>query len=163
MNIDLNKFKTIWFELEDGTEVDEVPKDYKGYVSFWSAFPCQFTESMYSYIYRPRTWYEKLLVKIRPQLKEKWNVTKGRTYRPAHDFRTTYTGMSDVIVAMVDSGDYTLEQAIWICAKSCERCMNVLSDKYLGRDGYAEFSEEWNRCNTVCLFCEDLEEQSNDR
>ena len=154
MNIDLSKFKVFWYELEDGTQVDEVPKDYSGYVSYWSAFPCQFTEEMCNYVYYPKKWWEKLLLRIDPKLQGKWNVTKGRTYRSAFDFHTTYNAMSDVIVAMVNSGDYTLEQAIWICAKSCERCMNVLSDKYLGRNGYAEFSDEWHKCNTVCLFCE---------
>ena len=155
MNIDLGKFKRYWYELEDGTKVDEVPKDYKGYVSYWSAFPCEFTEHMDSYIFHPSKWYEKLLLRIRPQLQDKWNITKGRTFKRTFDFTTTFNGMSDVIVAMVNSGDYTLEQAIWICATSCERCMNVLSDKYLGRDGYAEYSEEWHRCNTVCNFCEE--------
>lgn len=155
MNIDLSKFKCFWFELEDGTVVDEIPKDYDGYVSYWSAFPCQFTEDMYDYIYHPKKWYEKLLLRVMPQLQKKWNVTKGRTFKSVAGFNTTFNGMSDVIVAMVNSGDYTLEQAIWVCAKSCTRCMNVLSDKYLGRDGYAEHSEEWYECNTKCIFCEE--------
>lgn len=161
MNIDLSKFKKFWFELEDGTRVDEVPKDYSGYVSYWSAFPCQFTERMDSYIYHSKKWYEKLLLKVFPRLQDKWNISKGRTFRHCYDFNTTYNGMSDVIVAMVNSGDYTLEQAIWVCATSCERCMNVLSDKYLGRDGYAEFSDEWHKCNTVCQFCENESGKSN--
>lgn len=154
MNIDLSKFKRFWFELEDGTEVDEVPKDYSGYVSYHHCFPCQMTECFDNYIFQPKHWYEKMLLRIFPALHAKWNVTKGRTFKRAFEFNTTFNGMADVIVAMVNSGDYTLEQAIWICAKSCERCMNVLSDKYLGRDGYAEYSEEWEKCNTKCLFCE---------
>ena len=155
MNIDLSKFKRFWFELEDGEKVDEVPKDYKGYVSYWSAFPCTFTEHMDSYIFHPAHWWERILLKINPRLRDKWNVSKGRTFKRCCDFNTTYNGMSDVIVAMVNSGDYTLEEAIWICAKSCERCMNVLSDKYCGKDGYAEHSEEWEKCNTVCEFCKE--------
>lgn len=158
MNIDLSKLKHFWFELEDGTKVDKLPKDYKGYASYWSAFPCVFIEQMDSYIFHPNKWYEKLLLRIRPQLRYKWNVTKGRTFKRACDFNNGFGGMSDVIVAMVNSGDYTLEQAIWICAKSCERCMNVLSDKYCGKDGYAEYSEEWRKCNTVCEFCKDSSE-----
>lgn len=159
MNIDLNKFKTFWFELEDGTKVDEVPNGYKGYVSYWTAFPCQFTEHMYSYIFHPKHWWERVLLKINPRLMDKWNITKGRTFKHCCDFNATYYSMSDVIVSMVNSRDYTLEQAIWICAKSCERCMNVLAYKYLnGGDGYAEYSEEWNKCNTVCDFCESADE-----
>ena len=35
--------------------------------------------------------------------------------------------------------------------------MNVLLYKYLdGKDGYEEFSEEWQKCNTVCDWCKDL-------
>lgn len=156
MNIDLSKLKTYWFELEDGTKVDELPNDYEGYVSYWSAFPCEFTKRIDSYNFHPKKWYEKLLLRIRPQLINKWNITKGRTFKRAFTFSTNFYGMSDVIIAMVNSGDYTLEQAIWICANSCERCMNVLSDKYLGRNGYAENSDEWNKCNTVCEFCKDI-------
>lgn len=156
MNIDLNKFKLFWFELEDGAVVDELPENYSGYVSYWTAFPCQFSEEMMSYNYHPKKWYEKLLLKINPKLQKKWNLTKDRTFKSTITFHSGYKSMSDVIVAMVNSGDYTLEQAIWICAKSCERCMNVLSDKYLGKDGYAEYSEEWKRCNTVCDFCKNL-------
>lgn len=156
MNINLDEYKPFWFELEDGTKVDELPKDYDGYASYWSAFPCRFIESVDNYVYHPKKWYEKLLVRIFPRLQRKWNLTKQRTFRYAFAFETTYNAVSDVIVAMVNSGDYTLEQAIWICAKSCERCMNVLSDKYCHRDGYAEFSDEWKKCNTVCDFCKDL-------
>lgn len=156
MKIDLSKFKCFWSELEDGTKVDELPKDYSGYVSYGSAFPCQFSEELMSYNYHPKKWYEKLLLKINPKLQEKWNITKGRTFKYIATFNSTYKSMSDVIVAMVNSGDYTLEQAIWLCAESCERCMNVLAYKYLnGKDGYAEYSDEWHKCNTVCDFCEE--------
>lgn len=59
------------------------------------------------------------------------------------------------IVAMVNSGDYTLEQAIYVFGHCCERCMNVLLHKYLnGEDGYAEYSEEWQNTNTKCKFCD---------
>lgn len=156
MNIDLSKFKRFWFELEDGTKVDEVPEGYSGYVSYWSAFPCTFTEVMDSYVFHPEKWYEKLLLKIFPKLQIKWNTTKRRTFRHACTCNTSYRSMSNVIIAMVNSGDYTLEEAIWICSKSCERCMNVLLYKYLnGTDGYEEYSEEWKKCNTECEFCKE--------
>ena len=61
------------------------------------------------------------------------------------------------IVAMVNSGDYTLEEAIYVFTHSCERCMNVLLHKYLnGEEGYPEYSDEWKKCNTVCHFCEEI-------
>ena len=59
------------------------------------------------------------------------------------------------IVAMVNSGDYELDEAIVVMATACERCMNVLAYKYLNcEDGYPEYSDEWKRCNTSCEFCE---------
>jgi hypothetical protein len=58
------------------------------------------------------------------------------------------------VVAMVNSGDYELDEAIVVMANACERCMNVLIHKYLnGEDGYEEYSEEWNKANTFCDFC----------
>lgn len=60
-------------------------------------------------------------------------------------------------VAMVNSGDYDLYEALAVLAQSCERCCNVLWNKYLpGVDGYAEYSEEWQKCNTVCEFCREV-------
>ena len=64
------------------------------------------------------------------------------------------SGNEDVIIAMVSSGDYTLSEALMLWSKCCERCMNVLAYKYLnGKDGYEEYSEEWEKANTVCDFC----------
>lgn len=67
-------------------------------------------------------------------------------------------GNEDVILAMANSGDYTLSEAIILYATSCERCANALIYKYLnGADGYEEYSEEWKKCNTSCKYCEDGE------
>lgn len=61
-----------------------------------------------------------------------------------------------LVVAMVNSGDYDLYEALAVLRESCERCTNVLWNLYLPEvDGYAEHSEEWNKCNTVCDFCRD--------
>ena len=63
-------------------------------------------------------------------------------------------GNQDVIMAMVNSGDYTLQEALVVYSTACERCMNVLAYKYLnGTDGYEEYSDEWKKCNTECDFC----------
>jgi hypothetical protein len=67
-------------------------------------------------------------------------------------------GSEEVIVAMVNSGDYTLSEALAVYSNACERCANVLTYKYLnGKDGYPEFSEEWRKANTVCHFCEKID------
>ena len=83
-------------------------------------------------------------------------ISKGKekSFRTILDCATTYGSGQDCIVAMVNSGDFTLEQAIWVYSNACERCMNVLLYKYLnGSEGYEEYSEEWKKCNTVCDFC----------
>lgn len=152
MNINLNKFKTYWFEDENGNVVDTAYDDRKHY-TYHSCFPCQLNHDICEYDYHPKGLVQNLLFKI--PLTQKYVKKKiGRTYKRLGSFCTSYKGMSDVIVAMVNRGDYTLEEAIWICANACERCMNVLCYKYLdGKDGYKEFSEEWEKCNTVCDFC----------
>lgn len=74
---------------------------------------------------------------------------------PLIDFHTSIGGGNqDVIMAMVNSGDYTLQEALVVFSTACERCMNVLTYKYLnGADGYEEYSDEWKKCNTECDFC----------
>ena len=63
-------------------------------------------------------------------------------------------GNAPIILAMANSGEYTLPEAIAVYAEACERCSNVLAYNYLnGEDGYAEGSEEWLKCNTECRFC----------
>lgn len=83
---------------------------------------------------------------------ERWNAEGSR-----QAFTTRYhigRGNEDVILAMANSGDYSLSDAILIYSQACERCMNVLAYKYLnGKDGYPEYSEQWMKCNTVCEFC----------
>ena len=66
----------------------------------------------------------------------------------------THIGNGDILVAMANSGDFTLAEAIALYANCCERCANVLAYKYLGPEhGYPEHSEEWEKCNTACRHC----------
>lgn len=83
----------------------------------------------------------------------KWD--DGASITHIADLNTTIGGGNqEVIMAMVNSGDYALEEALVVYSSACERCMNVLAYKYLnGKDGYPEHSEEWEKCNTVCDFC----------
>ena len=63
-------------------------------------------------------------------------------------------GNEKIILAMVNSGDYTLSEALAVYTSACERCANVLAWKYTnGEDGYPEFSKKWNEANTECDFC----------
>ena len=63
----------------------------------------------------------------------------------------------DTILAMVNSGDYTLNEALTIFAYACNRCQNALAYKYLdGTAGYAEYSDEWVNDGHKCDFCKDM-------
>lgn len=94
------------------------------------------------------------------QTKRKWHFWPkkwdGHGSRKAFEC-TCHWGNSDVILAMVNSGDYTFNEAVIAYTTACERCMNVLAYKYLeGKDGYEEFSDEWMKADTVCEFCKDI-------
>jgi hypothetical protein len=93
------------------------------------------------------------------QLKKKWHLWPkkwdGNGSRPYFSSSTTWND-ERTILAMVNSGDFTLTEAIIAYAESCERCLNVLTHKYTnGEDGYAEHSPEWEKCGTSCKFCSD--------
>ena len=95
------------------------------------------------------------------QVKHKWHFWPKKW--DASGSRKAFEGIchyggTDVILAMINSGDYNFEEAIIAYSTACERCMNVLAHKYLAddSDGYEEFSDEWMKANTVCKFCEDI-------
>ena len=108
--------------------------------------------------YKLAKWYIPLWLK-------KWVTpyssmsTKGPKKTHTHIFTgCTYLNDEKLILAMANSGDYTLKESIAILAQCCERCHNVLAYKYLkGEDGYPEYSDEWKKCNTHCDFCKDTE------
>ena len=160
MKIDLTKMRFHWWEDEQGNileiDSDEVPteEEREKYPFYHSCFPCQIHHNISHYDYHPSGIY-KLLIKL-PLIGTHVKKKFGKTFKNLCTINTTYNSGSDCIVAMVNSGDYTLQQAIWIYANSCERCMNALCYKYLnGTDGYPEHSEEWDKCGTVCQFCEE--------
>lgn len=88
---------------------------------------------------------------------KKWDCGKSVNFTPLYNLHTNISGGNqDIIIAMVNSGDYTLSEALVVFSSACERCTNVLAYKYLnGADGYAEYSDEWKKCNTECDFCKD--------
>lgn len=140
MNIDKKNLKIgYWFTDEDGNRVPWDDESYdvpEGAVYAHTCYPLEVVENIY---------------KIRKDgdFGEKDKVVGFSTHISRNSGK--------LIVAMVNSGDYELDEAIGVYAHACERCMNVLWNKYLpGEDGYAEFSEEWKKCNTLCDFCKDL-------
>jgi len=70
---------------------------------------------------------------------------------------TNSTWSEDLVLGMVNSGDYGLKQAIIIVGIACERCLNALRFEYVDRAcGYEIYSKEWELCNTECDFCKHL-------
>lgn len=56
-------------------------------------------------------------------------------------------------IAMVNSGDYTFDDAVQIIVDCCERCLNILYNKYLGQKNFSKWYlyDKWDR---PCKFCE---------
>ena len=156
MKIDFSKLeKKCWFEDENGNVVE---RDNSNACYYKHSFPLEIHEYIDEYCYHPQNPIVKFLCRKNQRFYKWISNGKPKTFRTILDGRTTFGCGQECIVAMVNSGDFTLEQAIWTYANSCERCMNVLEYKYTnGKEGYAEYSEEWKRCNTVCDFCKDEE------
>ena len=79
-------------------------------------------------------------------------------------FNQTFS--SELATALVRSGDWDVQQAIHLCARACERCGNVLWNKYVGpHEGYEFMSQQWKESGTTCDLCEHLgfEAMSNER
>ena len=158
MKIDLSKMRLHWLEDAEGNVLElengrcATEKEKEKYCYYHSAFPCRFSHNISVYDYHPRG-IQKCLINL-PIIGKQFKKKLRKIYRDLGNFNTTFHAGSDCIVAMVNSGDYTLEQAIWVWINSCERCMNVLCNKYLdGKDGYEEYSAKWFNCNTKCDFC----------
>ena len=156
MKIDYGKLKKkFWFEDKDGNMVSEDDPTACNYVS---CFPFEITTHVYTYRYHPTNPIIKFLCNKSKRFYNWISKGKSKTFESLIDLHTTIgkTGQ-DCILAMANSGDFTLEEAIWVYANSCERCMNVLLRKYLKNDGYEEHSYEWEKAGTSCDFCRDEE------
>ncbi len=187
MVIDKSKLRMgIWYEDEDGNmyrnDNDSVDRPNDKCTTYHVCFPLEVSEHIRGYYdnkdtcrhplkYRERTFgcvkgikgcrckkcgREKVGKSWIPFVFMKWD-SGADTY----DMGTGHTyiggGNENIILAMANSGDYTLSEAIVTWANACERCMNVLAYKYTnGNDGYAEHSEEWKKTNTTCAFCENI-------
>lgn len=156
MYINLKERKYYWFEDENGNKYDEILNENShGVFTYHTDWSCQVSESIDEFCYHPKNWFMKLLCRNK-KIFRFFNQRKDRTFKHLLTFNTTFGSKwaQECIVAMVNSGDFTLDDAIWVFTHSCERCMNVLLYKYLnGSDGYQEGSREWTRANTQCEFC----------
>ena len=138
MKIDKSKLRVgLWYTDEEGNIIPN-PNDLvcpEGAVYAHSCFPLQIREEIY-------------------------RIREDGGYGSKDKVLTSSTTLSrstgKLAVAMVNSGDYDLYEALAVLAQCCERCCNVLWNKYLPEeDGYPEYSEEWKKCNTVCDFCKE--------
>lgn len=190
MKIDKENLKLgMWYEDADGNVLKkDNPDAYeapKGAICYHTIYPLQITETIrglydknkkckHKHTKRTYGWIDGLKGRQccdcgRTQVVNKWRPwgkkwNNGANSYEMIEFHTHLcTDSGKCAVAMANSGDYTIEEALSILANACERCTNVLIFKYLnGQDGYQEFSEEWKKCNTVCDFCRDAQEESND-
>jgi hypothetical protein len=147
MDIDKSKFEYFYFtDIND----NKCEKDDPNVAYYHSGFPCMYTETLDSYKYEPRGIH-KLLYKL--PLINKLYKNKPKSFRYLATFSTHYDCGEETILSMVNSGDYTLGEAIYIYANSCERCANVLENKYNPEKGYKEYSLDWWMTDTRCDFC----------
>jgi hypothetical protein len=182
MNIKKEQLKTLWYEDKDENEIaqsDEALNQRcpEGAVFQVSQFPRTLRTTHLQLIFQedvdkckhPRKyirptygWIEGIVGREckmchGTQTKKKWHLWPrkwdGYGSREIVAFNSGWS--ESLVLAMVNSGDYTLSEAIIIAARCCERCMNALAYKY-GLDwGYEEYSEEWQKCGTSCKFCTD--------
>lgn len=185
MNIDLENLKTSWYEdkdgnrIEGGTEFDEARPANAFYYSNIS--PCV-TDHHYrianaedvchckhprKYIKPTYGWIDKYKGREctlcgGTQVKRKGLFHRWPKKWNSGSMKEIFTGESswneDLVLAMANSGDYTLKQAMIVCSLACERCINVLAHKYGLDYGYEEFSEDWKKAHTSCQFCENEDE-----
>lgn len=184
MNIDKSKLKLgIWYEDENGNYLghqEDSVEPIEGAHTYHTCFPLEVTEHIFishskekkQKCKHKRKWLKKDTGLIKGykgrictacgcnQTRKWWqpwgrNWDNGANITPLIDARVCIGGGNEkIILAMANSGDYTLSEAIAVYASLCERCSNVLAWKYTnGQDGYEEFSEEWKKCNTECDFC----------
>lgn len=168
MNIDLSKLENHWFEDENGniydSLIEELPENID-YYTYHCIKPLIYTEPIDSFTYHPEHLHnDNSLYQAMLHFKWFYNFMFRRmkrkkypkTFKNLITFNTTVNN-EKLLIAMVLSGDYSLSEAVYIYATACERCLNVLENKYLDM-GYEEYSEEWKKCNTSCIFCENESE-----
>jgi len=136
VNIKKEHLKTLWYEDMEGNEL-EAKED---------GFPTKeryIQVSRFPYVLRT-------------------NYIKVEDNKSERLFSGESTWGEGLVLNIANSGDYSLSESIIIAAESCERCLNVLIDKYggYGKDeGYKEYSEKWHKCGTSCKFCAEEDNQ----
>ena len=180
MKIDKKELRTLWYEDRHGNVYDEPTK---GAEYMYVRHPLEVTTTCYTpvdqdivnkckhpkrYIARTFGWIDGIKgrecklcggTQVRKTYQlwgSKWKASGSRKLFSG----TTSLGTGDIVLAMANSGDYTLEEAILTKSIACERCGNALAYKYTdGKEGYAEDSENYIKSGTRCKFCEPEEDK----
>lgn len=149
MDVSVEKLPRIWYENERGDKwIPDLPGDVplpeppEGYKYQVSCFPTQ-VETTYLRVGQDAEGY-------------------GFSTEIA---RATSSFPEDLVLSMINAiyhrppyllRTWSLGNAIYIAATACERCLNALSNEYLGPEhGYPEGSEEYAESKTRCRFCEE--------
>ncbi len=181
MNIDKSKLNTLWYENETGEKFVSLSNDGfsdipEGFVYQHSAFPRTLRHNVLRFVVKGEVeacshpaenvvktygWIDGMegreckrchgtqVKKLADPWPEKWDAEGSRPFISMED-----SWSEDLVLAMANSGDFTLPEAILASANSCERCMNSLAYQYDLKWGYEEYSQEWMESNTSCGFCE---------
>jgi len=188
MKIDIDNFPRIWLEDEEGnkftkiyTEGGEINSPFpKKFKYMHSLFADRYASEVLKLIYQEdvdkcdhskyeetREYKNRLGIeerecrncggkqqrKIGEMWPEKWEGYGSRSF-----YTMQMSWSNDLVTAIVRSGDYNAEEAVLIASNCCERCFNVLYDKYGLEGGYKEGSEKWSeelgrRSVPKCEFC----------
>jgi hypothetical protein len=142
----------------DKTEQWNIPENAR-YCT--TCFPLEIIDDFQAIYYQPKSKIVNYLCsksgKFNSFIQKKYNSKK----KMHHSFSCSMNiskskETQDCIINMVLTGDFTLEEALYVYSHSCERCSNALIYKYTnGEDGYPEFSEQWFKTNTCCPYCYD--------
>jgi len=161
MKIKKEHLKTLWYEDADGNILEH---DNESYLCPKGA---KFQNSMFPNIVRHNVLelIKQEDVDKCPHPRENINKTYGwidgiegrRCVGSREIMSMSSSWPEDIVLSIANSGDYTLKEAILICVKACERCLNVLAHKYKAGDGYSDDSEEYKQCGTSCQFCREVE------
>jgi len=186
VNINKKDLHTLWYENEAGDKfipdlegaIDDPPEEF---VYQFSQFPNELTLNMLYLVESDKVencqhpeeaikatygWIDGIegrectlcngtqTKKIDEDWPKEWDAYGSRDVGCGHS-----SWSEDLVLALANSNDFTLSEAILIAGNACSRCMNALAYEY-GLDwGYPEFSEEWKNTNTECDFCKDTKDK----
>ena len=184
MNIDMSRIHTLWYENEDGDVwvpdmKGDCPQEPPGFIYQFSCFPTMVNETVLritqkdevdacphddEYVQATYGWIDgtegrecKMCGGTQLRYSEKdwpsrWDAEGSKEFMT---MSSSYP--EDLVLRMANSGDFSLQDSILVSARACERCLNVLGDRYGLEWGFKEGSKEWKETNTECDFCKGMD------